>query len=77
MNRSSDMEMIEQHDNYINFTFKAFPKHDDILSYIGNPNYMYSHDRPGVCFGFSVTEDKPDNIDLKLAFSGTSEDGTR
>jgi len=38
---------------------------------------MYSEDRPGVCFGFSVTEDKPDNIDLKLAFSGTSEDGTR
>jgi hypothetical protein len=38
---------------------------------------MYSKDRPGICFGFSVTEDVKDNVDVKLAFSGTTEDDPR
>jgi hypothetical protein len=71
------MEMIMEHENYINFTFKAFPKHQDILEYIKRPEYMYSKDTPGVCFGFSVTEDRLDDIDVKLAFSSTSEDSSR
>ena len=70
------MEMIELHDNYINFTFKAFNKHEDILKYIKKNDYMFSKRTPGICFGFSVTEPKPDDIDVKLAFSATSEDST-
>ena len=66
-----------EHENYINFTFMAFSKHQDILDYLKSPQYMYSKNRPGVCFGFSVTEDRPDNIDVKLAFSATSEDSSR
>jgi hypothetical protein len=77
MNKSSDLEMIYEHDSFINFTFKAFKTHEDILRYIANPKYMYDDKRPGVCFGFSVNEDTLDNVDVKLAFSGTTEDGTR
>jgi len=71
------MEMLAQHDNFINFTFRAFSKHEDILRYIAHPDYMYDENRPGICFGFSVTENMTDNVDVQLAFSGTSEDSSR
>jgi hypothetical protein len=38
---------------------------------------MESNSKPGVCFGFSVTDKPNGDVDVKLAFSGVKEDSTR
>jgi hypothetical protein len=45
---------VQDDGNYVNFTFKKYDNHQDILGYIASPNYMYNKKSPGVCFGFSV-----------------------
>jgi len=47
------------------------------LAYIKNDDYMIGKNRPGVCFGFSITDKSNGDIDVKLAFSGTEEDSSR
>jgi hypothetical protein len=38
---------------------------------------MQKKDYPGLCFGFSIIESSDDDIDLKMAFSGTFHDGSQ
>jgi hypothetical protein len=55
----------------VNFTVKRFQNHKEMIDYVASPNYMQSKDNPGLCLGFSIEENSDDDIDLKLAFSGT------
>lgn len=45
-----------------------------MIDYVASPNYMQNKDNPGLCFGFSIVENSDDDIDLKMAFSGTFQD---
>jgi len=42
-----------------------------MIGYVKSPDYMQTKDNPGLCFGFSIIESSDDEIDLKMAFSGT------
>ena len=55
----------------VNFTVKKFESHEDMIAYVAAPDYMQNQDNPGLCFGFSIVENSDDDIDLKMAFSGT------
>ena len=55
----------------VNFTVKPFENHEEMIEYVRSPNYMQTKDYPGLCFGFSIIESSDDEIDLKMAFSGT------
>lgn len=55
----------------VNFTVKVFKNHQEMIDYVASPNYMQNKDNPGLCFGFSIEENSDDDIDLKMAFSGT------
>jgi hypothetical protein len=44
------------------------------MDYIGSPLYQQDDNNPGVCFGFAITEDTPDNIELKMVFSANFQD---
>jgi hypothetical protein len=48
-----------------------------MIEYVRSPNYMQTKDYPGLCFGFSIIESSDDDIDLKMAFSGTFHDGSQ
>ena len=69
--------MLSKNEYYVNFTFKKFENHQLIMDYIKDPDYMFDKEKPGICFGFSVIENKTDDIQVKLAFSGTYEDASR
>lgn len=69
--------IIRKNDTYVNFTFREFKSHQAIMDYILDDDYMLSDSNPGICFGFSVTENKTDNIEIKMAFSATGEDISR
>lgn len=55
----------------VNFTVKQFKDHEEMIGYVKDPDYMQTKDNPGLCFGFSIIENSDDEIDLKMAFSGT------
>jgi hypothetical protein len=73
----TDEELLKMDDNYVPFTFRQYKDHKEILAYIKNDNYMIQKSKPGVCFGFSITDNKIGDVDVKLAFSGTEEDSSR
>ena len=58
----------------VNFTVRRFKNHQEMIDYVKAPDYMQSQNNPGLCFGFSIEENSDDEIDLKLAFSGTFQD---
>ena len=58
----------------VNFTVKKFDSHQQMIDYVASPDYMQNKDNPGLCFGFSIIENSDDDIDLKMAFSGTFQD---
>jgi hypothetical protein len=55
----------------VNFTVKRFNNHQEMIDYVASPGYMQSKNNPGLCFGFSIEENSDDDVNLKLAFSGT------
>lgn len=44
------------------------------MDYMSSPNYQFSDDYPGICFGFSVREKELDDIDVKMFFSSEARD---
>jgi len=38
-----------------------FDDEADLLKYTSNEDYEYDDDRPGICFGFSLTKSDNDN----------------
>jgi ATP-binding cassette, subfamily A (ABC1), member 3 len=55
----------------VNFTVKPFENHEQMIEYVRSPDYMQTVNNPGLCFGFSIIESSDDDIELKMAFSGT------
>lgn len=55
--------------NTIDFKFKTFDSHEAIMDYLKDPNYGKDDDHPGVCFGWSLTENNRSSYDLKMIFN--------
>ena len=77
MNKTTDDDLLRENENFVNFTFVRFDRHQQILDYVADPNYMQKRNKPGLCFGFSINEARNGDIDVKMAFSGTEEDSDR
>lgn len=50
-----------------NFTFKPFKDHEEFDEYVRDTDYG-SAKHPGVCFGFDIHENSPNDYDLELMF---------
>jgi hypothetical protein len=54
----------------IDFKYREFGSHDEIMDYIGGSDYRMNDDYPGVCFGFSVSTNTANKVEVKLIFNG-------
>lgn len=53
----------------IDFRYKTFESHEAIMDYLRDPNYDKDDDHPGICFGWSLTENSNSDYDLKMIFN--------
>ena len=52
------------------FEFRAFESQEELDAFIEHEDYGRAEDRPGVCFGFSVTENEAKSkYELELQFN--------
>lgn len=52
----------------IDFQFMFFDSHDAIIQYMKDPQYNLDDAHPGICFGWSLTENSKSDYDLNMIF---------
>lgn len=52
-----------------NYKVTAFSNREQLFDYVESPDYMLTDEKKGVCFGFEVIENAPNDYTMNLYYN--------